>query len=171
MTNAPMNAVATWIVNKTKSVWKTNVIQFVSAVAPNHTLVTWRRIVNASTPTNAVKMAIATVQIKCAQATIPAFLSLRISCPVNAIAQHNTLATRRTSVNVSVHSSAAKLAIALARIKHARATIPASLYLRILLPVNVLVLRNTFAMLTIIAHVFVPTSAAATVIAAMAGNA
>ena len=137
-----------------------NASQFVSAIVPKCTLATWTQIVNASVPTNAVKMTIAPVQIKCARATIPAFLSLRIPRPVNAIAHHHTRATRRTIVNASVHLSAAKMAIALARIKYARATIPASLYLRILLPVNVLVLRHTFAMLTRIAHVSVPMNAA-----------
>jgi hypothetical protein len=144
-----------------------NASQFVSAIVLKYTLATRTQIVNASVPTNAVKMTIVPVQIKCAQATTPAFLRLRIPRPVNAIAQYHTRATRTTIVNASVHSSAAKMAIALARIKNARATIPASLYLRILLPVNVLVLRHTFAMVTIIAHVAVPMHAAAITIAPM----
>jgi hypothetical protein len=148
-----------------------NASQFVSAIVPKCTLATWTQIVNASVPTNAVKMTIAPVQIKCAQATTPAFLRLRIPRPVSAIAQYHTRAARTTIVNASVHSSAAKMAIALARIKNARATIPASLYLRILPPVNVLVLRYTFAMMTIISHVAVPMLAAWTMTVAMVGNA
>jgi hypothetical protein len=70
-----------------------NAIQFVSAIVPKCTLATWMQIVNASVSTNAVKMTIALVQIKYARATIPAFLSLRIPRPVNAIAQDHTLAT------------------------------------------------------------------------------
>jgi hypothetical protein len=77
---------------------------------------------------------IVTVRIKCVRVTIPACLCKRIllrGLLVMTVFRH-TLAM--IIVNVSVSMNAAKMTIVLVRIKRARATISASLYLRILLP-------------------------------------
>jgi hypothetical protein len=117
----------------------------VNAIAPHHTHATWRRIVNVSVPTSAAKMTIALVIIRCARATIPACLCLRILLPANAVAQHHIHVTWRRIVNVSVPTSAVKMAIVLAIIKCARTTIPACLSLRIPLPVNAIVQHHILA--------------------------
>lgn len=107
-----------------------------NAIVLRHTRATRTTIVNASVFMTAVATMIVTVRIKCVRVTIPACLCKRIllrGLLVMTVFRH-TLAM--IIVNVSVSMNAAKMTIVLVRIKRARATISASLYLRILLPVN-----------------------------------